>query len=505
MNYENPVIPGFYPDPSVCRVGEDYYLVTSTFAYFPGVPIFYSKDLIHWRQIGHCLTTDRQLPLHNSPISGGIYAPTLRYHNNRFYMTTTNVDHGGHFYVWTEDPAGPWSDPIYVDQAGIDPSLYFDDDGKVYFTSTGALQSNGIYQCEIDIDTGKKLTESKLIWMGTGGKFPEAPHLYRIKDTYYLLCAEGGTEYGHMVTISRSDNPYGPFESCPHNPILSHRSLNHPVHATGHADLIEAHDGSWWAVFLGIRPVDYPYQHHLGRETYLAPVQWTDDGWPIIGDSGVVDLQIETDTLPLCPWEVPPERDDFDLPLLGMPWNFIRNIRPEQWSLSERPGWLVLHGEAASMNDVSSPTFVGRRQDKFNCSASACLDFEPLADGEEAGLTVFMDELHHYEIGVTLKAGDKTGDKAVFLRKRVGSLIVVDAEVRCGEGQLVLTIEAAPKQYSFYCTFPDGNKVLLGTGESRYLSTEVAGGFTGVYIGMYATGNGARSLAAAAFDWFEYK
>ncbi|MNJ61002.1 Glycosyl hydrolases family 43 [compost metagenome] len=140
--------------------------------------------------------------------------------------------------------------------------------------------------------------------------------------------------------------------------------------------MIEAHDGGWWSVFLGIRPVDYPYQHHLGRETHLAPVQWTDDGWPIIGDSGVVDLQIEMDTLPLCPWEIPPERDDFDHPLLGMPWNFIRNIRPEQWSLSERPGWLVLLGEAASMNDVSSPTFVGRRQDKFNCSASACLDFD---------------------------------------------------------------------------------------------------------------------------------
>lgn len=325
MKYQNPVIPGFYPDPSVCRVGDDYYLVNSSFAYFPGVPIWHSKDLVHWRHIGYCLTCEIQLQLDNSAISGGIYAPTLRYHDRRFFMVTTNIDKGGHFYVWTNDPAGEWSDPIYVDQPGIDPSLFFDDDGKVYFTSAGALHSHGIYQCEIDIETGEKLSETRLIWTGTGGAFPEGPHLYKINGYYYLMCAEGGTEYGHMETIARSNTPYGPFESCPFNPILSHRSLDCSIHATGHADLVEAQDRRWWAVCLEIRPIRFPYRHHLGRETFLAPVSWTEDGWPVIGNKGTIDLEMEAETLPLAVWDAEPEIDHFEQTTLGIKCNFIRN------------------------------------------------------------------------------------------------------------------------------------------------------------------------------------
>jgi xylan 1,4-beta-xylosidase len=287
MQYNNPVIPGFYPDPSICWVGDDYYLVTSSFEYFPGVPIFHSKDLVNWRQIGHCLTTERQLPLAKAWSSGGIYAPTIRHHDGSFYMITTNVSGVGNFFVRSEQPVGPWSDPIPVAQSGIDPSLFFDDDGRVYFQSArNGDEGNGIYQCEIDISTGSMLTESRLIWKGTGGAHPEAPHLYKINGYYYLIIAEGGTEYGHMVTIARSSDPYGPYEPCPNNPILSHRSLSSSIHATGHADLVQAHDGSWWAVFLGIRPVSYPFGHHLGRETFLAPVTWSSDGWPVIGHGG---------------------------------------------------------------------------------------------------------------------------------------------------------------------------------------------------------------------------
>ena len=204
--FRNPIIPGFYPDPSVCRVGEDYYLVTSTFEFFPGVPVFHSRDLVHWEQIGHALTRTSQLPLREAPPSGGIYAPTIRYHEGVFYMVTTNVSYGGNFYVTATDPAGPWSDPIYVDQAGIDPSLLFDDDGKVYFLSNG----NGCMSiCEIDIATGKKLAPTRPSWKGTGGRYPEAPHLYKINGLYYLMIAEVGTEYGHMETIARSASPYG--------------------------------------------------------------------------------------------------------------------------------------------------------------------------------------------------------------------------------------------------------------------------------------------------------
>ena len=246
-SYRNPVLPGFYPDPSVCRVGEDYYLVTSTFEFFPGVPVFHSRDLVHWEQIGHALTRASQLPLREAPPSGGIYAPTIRYHDGVFYMVTTNVSYGGNFYVTATDPAGPWSDPIYVDQAGIDPSLLFDDDGKVYFLSNG----NGCMSiCEIDIRTGEKLAPTRPSWRGTGGRYPEAPHLYKIDGLYYLMIAEGGTEYGHMETIARSISPYGPWEPSPRNPILTNRNTeqNMPIQGTGHADLVQTQNGDWYAV-----------------------------------------------------------------------------------------------------------------------------------------------------------------------------------------------------------------------------------------------------------------
>src|SRR5690625_3969660 len=226
MKYNNPVIKGFYPDPSVCKVDDTYYLVCSSFQYFPGVPLFESKDLVNWEQIGHCLTRESQVQLEKINSSGGVFAPTIRYHNGRFYMTTTNDTTGQNFYVWTDDIYGEWSDPIFVDQDGIDPSLYFEGD-KVYFMSNGTddFGVGGIVQCEIDIATGQKLTPSRSIWQGTGGRFLEAPHLYKIDGKYYLLAAEGGTEYGHMVTYARGDSPYGPFESYPHNPVLTNRNL----------------------------------------------------------------------------------------------------------------------------------------------------------------------------------------------------------------------------------------------------------------------------------------
>lgn len=251
--YSNPILPGFYPDPSVCRVGADFYLVTSSFHYFPGVPIFHSRDLVHWRQIGHCLTSRSQLNLDGCKSSLGIFAPTLRFHKGLFYMITTNTNGFRNFYVWAKQPEGPWSEPVWLDWPGIDPSLFFDEDGRVYITGNGGFlgdEALGIYQAEINPETGSLLSERRFIWAGTGAKAPEGPHLYKIHGKYYLLIAEGGTEYGHMVTIARSDHPYGPYESHPFNPILTHRSIDSPIQATGHADLVELEDGSWWAVFL---------------------------------------------------------------------------------------------------------------------------------------------------------------------------------------------------------------------------------------------------------------
>ncbi len=502
MKIPNPILPGFFPDPSVCRVGGDYYLVNSSFEYFPGVPIHHSRDLVHWRQIGNCLTRPSQLPLEGAAASDGIYAPTIRYHDGRFYMITTNVRGGGNFFVWTEDPAGPWSEPVWLAQKGIDPSLFFDPDGRVFFTSNGTNWApvRGVYQCEIDPATGRQLTETQFLWPGTGGSFPEAPHLFRRGDYYYLLVAEGGTAEGHMVTVARSRDPYGPFESCPQNPILTHRSLMAPFQGTGHADFFEDAYGNWWAVFLGFRYGEYGW-HHLGRETFLAPVDWTADGWPVVNGGAI--LQPETEVArPFREhrWPSGPDREVFTPPTLGPAWLHLRNPLPERYSLTDRPGWLRLHGGAETLDDLASPTFVGQRQRHHQCRFATCLDFEPATAGDEAGLTVLASNQHHYEIAVARR----DGKRCVVVKRRIGTLA---AEVACAEaesGPLEFFVECTPTEYRFGVLRGETAHV-LAVGETRYLSTQVAGGYTGVIVGLYTTGGGAPSTNPAEFAWFEIK
>lgn len=505
MRFSNPILSGFYPDPSICRVGEDYYLVTSSFEYFPGVPIFHSKDLINWKQIGHCLTRKSQLLLDKAKASAGIYAPTLRYNNGKFYMITTNVTTNKNFYVYSENPAGPWSEPIEIrGWKGIDPSLLFDDDGKVYLSGNSYKtigEKLGCYQAEINLETGVITSERRLIWSGSGGKAPEAPHLYKINGFYYLILAEGGTEYGHMVTIARSKNPYGPFEGYEKNPILTHRSKRSPIQGTGHLDLIEDNRGKWWAVFLGIRPVgSHSYFHHLGRETFLAPVIWNEDGWPIVGNNGTIELEMEADILPLSKKTKWNEVDDFNKNNLEYEWNFLRNPSEEDWSLTERKGWLALKGSRITLNDIDSPAFLGRRQQHFNCSIFTLLEFEPQKDFEEAGLTVIMNNKFHYEIALT----KEHGKKCLIFRRRVDSLCVVENKIEYTGPNVVLGIEADEKMYKFTYSAPDEEAKILGQGECYLISTEVSGTFTGVYFGLYATGNGNKCTSTAYFDYFKY-
>jgi alpha-N-arabinofuranosidase len=503
MIFRNPIIPGFHPDPSICRVGSDYYLVTSTFEYFPGVPIFHSTDLVHWRQIGYCLTRDSQLPLQTAWSSGGIFAPTIRWHDGTFYMVVTNVSGIGNFYVTAANAEGPWSDPILVTAngipvGGIDPSLFFDDDGTVYFSGTAGTAA-------IDIETGRLTSDLKHVWTGSGGRYAEAPHLYKIGGLYYSMLAEGGTEPGHMVTIARSGSPYGPYQPCPHNPILSHRDRGgHPIQSTGHADLIEAHDGSWWAVFLATRvSAKYPNVHHLGRETFLAPVTWDSEGWPRIGDQGGVELEMRGPAFLTGSEQKQSDaiRDDFDTDRLALPWNFRRNPDPELWSLAERPGSLTLTCAPATLNDADPVALVARRQQHFNCRFSAAVAFDPQSAFEEAGLTAIMNEEHHYEIFIR---GSDAGQRMVAVRRRIGDLVAVVAEERIEGDDIVLSIDATPEEYRFGYTAKNGDEKKLASGATRYLSTEVAGGFTGVYLGLYATSSHHESTARAGFNWAEY-
>jgi alpha-N-arabinofuranosidase len=502
--YRNPVVPGFHPDPTVCRNGDDYYLANSTFEYFPGVPIFHSKDLVHWRQVGHALTRPSQLPLAGLRSSQGIYAPTLRCPNGHFYLVTTNVGGGGHFIVHASDPAGPWSDPVWIKgQGGIDPSLLFDDDGKVYLTREDGGEHGGVSQVEIDPGSGQAIGETRRIWNGTGGIWPEGPHLYKVNGWYYLLIAEGGTSYGHSITMARAKSPWGPFEAAPGNPVLTHRdSPSLPLQAVGHADLVQTPAGKWFMVLLGVRPVNR--QHHLGRETLLAPVEWTADGWLKVNGGAALSESMTAAGLPAPhPWPAAPRRDDFHGPTLGLDWNFVRGPGDGLWSLRERPGSLRLKGSQVSLDDVGTPAFIGRRQEHFDVRVATLLDFAPASAGQSAGLALRMNEDNHYQL---LVAGAEAGKgRVIRLVTRVKGVTTLVREAPIGAGKVELSVRAWPDRYVFGYRVGNARASDFGSAPTAPLSSEQAGGFTGVYIGMVAQRVDSAPMPPADFEWFDYQ
>jgi alpha-N-arabinofuranosidase len=501
FGYTNPVIPGFHPDPSVCRVGDDFYLVTSTFEYFPGVPIFHSKDLINWEQIGYCLTRDSQLPLQKCGASAGIYAPTIRYHEGVFYMITTNVSGGGNFIVTTTNPAGEWSDPIWVETSGIDPDLFFED-GKVFVTNTD--WKNGLQMNQIDIKTGKCIGEKRNIWRGTGGRYAEGPHIYKKDGLYYLMISEGGTEYGHKITIARSKALMGPYISNPSNPILTHadeEKQESPIQGTGHADLVQAADGSWWMVCLAFRPAKGRH-HIMGRETFLAPVVWTENSWPVVNGNGTIDPEMKVKTLPQVPVKKAYARVDFDSPALGFDWNYLRNPVRANYLFTDRKGFLTLKATAVGLYDADSPTFLGRRQEHFNVEATTGMEFTPSADGDEAGLAVLMNNTHHYKLSVKKQGGKKV---AVLSCRLGGFVFDVGKPVALKGGSVKLKVVASRDYYTFFVAQGAEPFSEVGKCDTYFLSSETAGGFTGVYFGLFATGNGSKTNSKAHFDWFDYK
>ncbi len=504
--YRNPVLPGFHADPSVCRMGntDDYYLATSSFEYFPGVPIYHSKDLVHWRQVGHALTRESQLKLVGQKSSQGIFAPTLRCHNGTFYLVTTNIDNGGSFYVTTRDPAGEWSEPIWVKEKAwsMDPSLFFDDDGKVYYTRHGEGRNGGVFQAEIDIATGQLKDEPRLVWRGTGGIWPEGPHLYKHNGWYYLMISEGGTSYEHSLTMARSRSPWGPFEANPANPILTHRYAPQlPLQAVGHGDLVQAVNGSWWVTLLGIR--HQQRQHHIGRETLLAPAAWGADGWLRVNNGQPLAMEMPAAGLPAsAPWPAAPVRDDFNDPKLALHWATLRTAAAGLWSLAERPGMLRLKGSAATLEEIGTPAFVGRRQEHLHARAATLLDFIPTAEGQGAGLVLRQNEANHYLLRVT-----GAPQRRVELVLRIGGQSVLLKTLSLAPGPVALQVQAAPESYTFSVSQGGSAPQVLGNVPTQPLSSERAGGFTGVFMGLYATAGTARDvpMPPADFDWFDYQ
>ena len=499
--FRNPILTGMNPDPSICRVGDDFYLVTSTFEYYPGLPIYHSKDLVNWKLIGHALSTPTSNPLKGAGTSGGQYAPTLRYHDGKFFIIGTNYGgEGSHgiSIVSAENPAGPWSEPVWVDQWWVDPSLDFYD-GKTYYLTP---DNNGSFLLgTIDVTTGKEEGPRVMIASGLGGSSPEGPHFYKIGDYYYIMSAEGGTGYEHREVIQRSKHPYGPYEPSPLNPVLSNMNVpDHPFQAIGHADLVQLQDGSWWAVCLGIRPQNGKYQH-IGRETFLAPITWSADGWPKVSTDGVVKEEYERPNLPWHPWEKEPARDDFNGEKLSLHWNFLRNPYDKDWSLTANPGHLRLNGSALSFKQNDSPAFVGRRQTSLNAEISTKMSFKPVAENEEAGLVIRGNDKNHYDFLVT----KHDGEKVVMMRKYLNDEVAEVNYEPIPDGDVILGISATPDEYSFWVKDnEDSPSNLVSKASTKNLSNEVISGFTGVYVAMYASGNGKDNTNPADFDWFEF-
>lgn len=525
VEYSNPVLAGFYPDPSICRVGNDYYLVNSTFSYFPGLPIFHSTDLVNWKQIANAINRNEQLNLKEAGVSRGLFAPSIRYHKGTFYIMCTNVSAGGNFIITAKNPAGPWSNPVFTPAVnGIDPSLFFDDNDKVYIIYNSEAPDNKplyeghrtIRMIEYDIKNQKTVGSDKILVNGGTdlSKHPiwiEGPHIYKIKNWYYLMCAEGGTAEQHSEVIFRSKSVDGPYVSYGNNPILTQRDLNparkNPVTSTGHADLVETPDGKWYAVFLGCRPYEGEY-YNTGRETFMAPVTWK-DGWPVI-----VPKDEEVKYKYPVPFATTKKvanpfsgnytfKDDFNEAKLNLRYVMLRNPEPGLFQIKD--GHLELPLKETTVAEKQNPSFIGFRQAHLKGNAVASLSFSAKTANEKAGLLIFQNEGHYYFLCKSIRDGKpvvelyKSASQAGQKEELMASAILKN------DNALQLKIQADNDKYNFYYSEENGKWISLKSNvDATYLSTKVAGGFVGCMYAMYATSDGIASANVAKYDWFQY-
>ncbi len=476
-----PVVSGFHPDPTVCRVGDDYYLAHSSFEFAPGVPIWHSTDLVEWEQIGNILSRDDQFVAGSAPASKGLFAPTLRHHDGRFWLITTDVSGGGgQLVVFAPEPTGPWSTAVRLPELqGIDPDIAWDDNGTCFVTYCSADPGlPGIAQARVDPLEGVVLESPRPLWSGTGLAFPEAPHLYARDGWWYLVIAEGGTERGHSVSVARSRRPDGPFSGWGGNPLLSHRSTTHPVQNTGHADLVETIDGTWALVYLGVRPRGVtPMFHVIGRETFLAGVDWV-DGWPLVDEGRFVRVPTSASFF-----------DDFRDENLHPRWVSPGAALADQ--IERHANGIALVPRAAESGAMSA--LVTRVRD-LDWSFDVELDLEH-GDGV-AGVVIRLDDRHWYEL--------RLGSAAAQVVARIGPLeTTVGETVSLARGPVSARIETVASAtegpddlvFSIVC---DVSRRELARLDGRYLSTEVAGGFTGRVVGVRAL-DGRVPIRAARY------
>lgn len=507
--YHNPILQGFYPDPSVTRVGDDYYLVTSTFGYYPGIPVFHSKDLVNWTQIGNAIDRPDQLDFKNLGMSRGVFAPTIQAKDGIFYILNTCVGCGGNFVLTARDPAGPWSNPIWLPAVdGIDPSLFFDDDGRTWIVSNGPPEGKPLYNGHTAIwvqefDLAAVTTRGPRKVIANGGvdisKHPvwiEGPHILKKDGWYYLVAAEGGTEQGHSEVVFRSENVLGPYTPGANNPILTQRDLpehrRNPITSSGHAQLVQTQKGDWWATFLSVRPYSGNF-FNTGRETFLAPVTWI-DGWPRITRPGETlpyshaRPRLLRSATPRLATNGPLSiRDEFDGDALPPYWMMMRNPH-SLWYLID-DGKLTLTARHAGLGDYANPSFLARRQQNINASAETVVRFEPRHDGDRAGLAALAND----DFWASIAVGQESGQRVITLEWRHGAdqpatgLVVASKPLKIASGAPVyLQITAKGPAYSFaYATVP-GHWIPLGKIDGTTLSTQTAGGFIGAVLGPYA-------------------
>lgn len=506
----NPVLPGCHPDPSVCRVGEWFYLVTSTFEYVPGLPVMRSRDLVSWEQVGHVV--ERQLDYDGIRSSGGLYAPTIRHHDGVFWVVCTLVDQqdatrGGNFLMTATDPAGPWSEPVWLDVDGIDPSIFFDDDGRVWMHGTRlAREPEWFHQTEVWVreydPVGQRLVgDEHVVWTGAvrGAVWAEGPHLYKVDGRYYLLAAEGGTEFHHAISVARADTVTGPYQGNRSNPILTHRHLGpgQDVVGVGHADLVQAPDGSWWAVCLAMRPYG-GYHYNLGRETFLLPVTWH-DGWPVLAP-GLGRVPAEVDVPFAGPWTpgvaqgatsgvVRP--DDRRWTALRVPPADVASPEGEGWRLPLRPTTLA---------EAGVPAFLGVRQQHRDVDVRAVLR-ATLADGEEAGVVVRQSEDDHARLGVVGQGGVR---RIVAVHRRGGTDEVVGERALPGDEPVTVVVSARGQDYALLAGTGGEEPEVVAVVDGRTLDSVATGGFLGLWFGVYATSNGRATGGELMVERFEY-
>lgn len=522
--YANPIVAGFYPDPSICRVGEDYYLVNSAFNYFPSIPIWHSKDLVNWTQIGNVIDHPSQFAIQGGDMSRGTYAPTIRYHEGTFYMINTLVGGIGNFYVTATNPAGPWSEPVRLPNVGgIDPDIFFDDDGKCYILScddpVGQAQYNGhrtIRMQEYNL-TAKEFVGEKKVLVDGGTDITqqpvwcEGPHLYKINGKYYLMCAQGGTSTAHTEVIFRSDSLWGPYVPWDKNPILSAMGLPedrpNPVTCTGHADLVQTQNGDWYSVFLACQPYEAGH-FNTGRQTFMLPVTWTDDGWPVILQPNTpVPLTVKKPDLPAGTAPVVTTgnisfTDTFDSDTLHYRWVGIRKPASQWHVTSKADKALYLQPRDDSLSRQGNPSYLGTRQQNNDFSCSVTLTAQPQTADCTAGLAAFQDESNFYSLNVKIDSGRLTKvsvEKAPvasgrgFGRGGAGAAEQPQSNILATKGlpenlkSIDLKIEGAGPVIRLYYKVGNGEFTQLGEDlQSSFLSTETAGGFQGVTLGMFA-------------------